>query len=116
MTKWYDHPSVKGDPVSDLRDALKGRGVECVLAHTGGGIMCIAVDLNERYSILIGSDCGPSDQLDTVCSWGYDLEEAVTGYVGGASFPTSPAEVVDSIVERIKALQAEYPADREDVA
>lgn len=107
--KWYDHPSVEGDPISDLRDSLKAKGVDCVLAHTGGGVMCVAVALNERFSILIGADCSET------CMWGYDLNDTkdADGYVGGDSFQCEQEALVDDVVAKIKALRAEWPESRE---
>jgi hypothetical protein len=110
--KWYDHPTPEGgDPTADLRDALVKKGVTAVLAHTGGGVMCVAVELNPRFNILIGADCVGSD----VCMWGYDLndENDPDGYVGGDSFQCSQEALADEVEAKIKALQEEWPESRD---
>ncbi len=85
---FYDHSSVAGDPVSELRDGLAARGWSVRLAHTGGGVMSVEVAFLDGRTVLIGPDGNQAG--------GWDLTDSSGNHVDSSSFEFPAGEIVDA--------------------
>jgi len=108
---YYDHES-KGDPISDLRDALKMRGWDVVLAHTGGGCMAVeVVGLRDGLSALVGID----QPIDEAGCGGADLENQADRddpYVGSAWLEFEAGRSVDTVEAWLRDLRLTEPGQK----
>jgi hypothetical protein len=116
---YYDHPNVPGNPICEFRDALKARGWEAVVAHTGGGVMSVSVALSEDTSCLIGGDFpestsgfmqdAPSGAVERCASGGLDVERKPGDdgewYVGSLSFECEPGAFLDAAEDALRSVR-----------